>query len=125
MKPARLNRSHWAFTPSETALTLGLGGDIVNPRDYIKLASVRAPSDMIAVADTRSDCVWDTAVDPADPGTFSTPAAEWPSRRHGLGSNILLLDGHVEHEAQMELVSKDPNQSRRWNNDNLPHLELR
>jgi prepilin-type N-terminal cleavage/methylation domain-containing protein/prepilin-type processing-associated H-X9-DG protein len=112
-------------TRSETAPTLGLGGDIRTPADYIKLASVRAPSDMIAIADTQSDCVWDTAVDPADPGTFLTPANEWPSRRHGLGSNILLLDGHVEHQRQMDLVSEDPNQSKRWNNDNLPHLEAR
>lgn len=113
------------FTRSETAVTLGLGGDIRSAADYIKSSSVRAPSDMIGVADAQSDCVWDTAVDPADPGTFQTPAAEWPSRRHSLGSNILLMDGHVENERQMDLVSKDPNQSKRWNNDNLPHLELR
>ena len=113
------------FTRSETAVTLGLGGDIKSKADYIKAASVRAPSDMIGVADAQSDCVWDTAVDPADPGTFKTPAKEWPSRRQSLGSNILLMDGHVEHDAQMDLVAKDPNQSRRWNNDNLPHMELR
>lgn len=113
------------FTRSETAVTLGLGGDIKSRADYIKASSVRAPSDMIGVADAQADCVWDTAVDPADPGTFSTPAAEWPSRRHSLGSNILLMDGHVENQKQMKLVSKDPNQSRRWNNDNLPHLDVR
>ena len=109
------------FTPSTTAVTLGLGGDIRSAADYIKTSSVVAPSDMIGIADAQADCVWDTAVDPADPGTFETPAAEWPSRRHSLGSNILLMDGHVEHDRQMDLVSEDPNMRKRWNNDNLPH----
>ncbi len=112
------------FTRSATAVTLGLGGDIKSQADYIKSSSVVAPSDMIGIADAQSDCTWDTAVDPADPGTFQTPAKEWPSRRHSLGSNILLMDGHVEHDRQMDLVAKDENIRKRWNNDNLPHLEL-
>ena len=114
------------FTPSTTGPTMGLGGDIRSPDQYIKTSMVRAPADMIGVADTRADCQWDTAVDPADPWKPNgDPAAEWPSARHGLGSNILLMDSHAEHQKQRNLVwvmHMDTNLIKRWNNDNLPHM---
>ena len=48
-------------------------------------------------------------------------------RRHGGGGrwNVVFCDGHVEHLPTAALF--DPRQAevrRRWNNDNLPHLEL-
>ncbi len=115
------------FKSSETGPTLGLGGDIDNLDQYIKTSMVRAPSDMIAIADTQADCNWDTAVDPNDLGTFERPASEWPSKRHSLGSNLAFTDGHSEYDRQRNLVwllSKDLNKIKRWNNDNLPHEEF-
>ena len=105
---------------------LGLGGDVPSRSPYIKTSQVRAPADMIGVTDSRTDRGWDTAVDPADNGTFNIPAAEWPSKRHNLGSNLLFMDSHADHDKLMNLVwslNKDTNQIKRWNNDNLPHLE--
>ena len=115
------------FTPSTTGPTLGLGGDINNQSQYIKTSMVTAPSDMIAITDSRTDGRWDTAVDPADGGTFDHPAAEWPSKRHNEGSNLLFTDSHADYEKVRNLVwslNKDLNQIKRWNNDNLPHRNL-
>ena len=50
-------------------------------------------------------------------------AAEWPSRRHNGGANFSFSDGHAEYGAQDKMVSRDPNIRRRWNADNLPHLD--
>ena len=36
---------------------------------------------------------------------FNSPAKEWPSKRHTLGSNILLADGHAEYHKMMDLGS--------------------
>jgi len=112
--------------------TLGLGGDITGEKDLIPESTVRVPSDMVCISDTQADGVWDCAVDPCDGGTFKKPAQEWPSKRHTLGSNILLADGHAEYHKMMDLVARKPNGAfkpdaanmlRRWNNDNQPHRE--
>jgi hypothetical protein len=69
--------------------TLGLGSHLglSDPQlRPIKETEVLAPSDMIAITDTKSDNNWDTVTDPSDPGTFNNPGGEWPSRRHSLGS---------------------------------------
>ena len=113
--------------------TLGLGGDVAGEPDLIPESAVRSPSDMVAISDTRADGNWDCAVDPADPGTFKDPAAEWPSKRHNLGSNILLTDGHTEFHKMLDLVGRHETgrykdnagaMLQRWNNDNQPHREL-
>ena len=112
--------------------TLGLGGDVRSEKDLIPESTVRMPSDMVCISDTQADGVWDCAVDPCDNGNFNKPAAEWPSKRHTLGSNILLADGHAEYHKMMDLVARKPNGAfktdaanmlRRWNNDNQPHRE--
>jgi len=112
--------------------TLGLGGDIQSEKDLIPESTVRMPSDMVCISDTQADGVWDCAVDPCDGGNFNNPAKEWPSKRHTLGSNILLADGHAEYHKMMDLVARKPNGAfkpdaanmlRRWNNDNQPHRE--
>ena len=112
--------------------TLGLGGDVTGEKDLIPESTVRAPSDMVCISDTQADGIWDCAVDPCDGGNFSNPAREWPSKRHTLGSNILLADGHSEYHKMMDLVARKPNGAykadaenmlRRWNNDNQPHRE--
>ena len=112
--------------------TLGLGGDITGEKDLIPESTVRVPSDMVCISDTQADGTWDCAVDPCDGGNFNNPAREWPSKRHTLGSNILLADGHAEYHKMMDLVARKPNGAfkpdaanmlRRWNNDNQPHRE--
>jgi prepilin-type N-terminal cleavage/methylation domain-containing protein/prepilin-type processing-associated H-X9-DG protein len=112
--------------------TLGLGGDIKSEMDLIPESTVRMPSDMVCISDTQADGVWDCAVDPCDGGNFNNPAKEWPSKRHTLGSNILLADGHAEYHKMMDLVARKSNGAfkpdaanmlRRWNNDNQPHRE--
>ena len=112
--------------------TLGLGGDVKSEKDLIPESTVRMPSDMVCISDTQADGVWDCAVDPCDGGNFNSPAKEWPSKRHTLGSNILLADGHAEYHKMMDLVARKPNGAfkpdaanmlRRWNNDNQPHRE--
>lgn len=113
------------FVNGESGFSLGLGGDIGINRSFGEVPewAVKVPTDMIAITDSQSDNNWDTAVDPTDPGTFANPAAEWPSRRHNLGSNVLFVDGHVEFGKQMDLVARKPEMRRRWNNDNQPHQE--
>ena len=112
--------------------TMGLGGDVGSEADLIPESTVKAPSDMIAISDSRADGGWDCAVDPCDGGTFANPAREWPSKRHSLGSNILLTDGHAEYHKMLDLVARKPtgqykpdaaNMLMRWNNDNQPHKE--
>ena len=84
---------------------------------------VKSPADMIVIADSRSDARWDSAIDPADRAPAGEQAAEWPSRRHSGGANFSFADGHAEYGAQEKMVSRDPNIRRRWNADNLPHLD--
>ncbi len=112
--------------------TLGLGGDIKAEADLIPESVVRVPSDMICISDTQADGTWDCAVDPCDGGNFNNPAREWPSKRHTLGSNILLADGHSEYHKMMDLVARKQtgaykpdaeNMLRRWNNTNEPHRQ--
>ncbi|MFM7101476.1 MAG: type II secretion system protein [Verrucomicrobiota bacterium] len=86
-------------------------------------AHVKAPGDMIALADSRSDRNWDTAIDPADPPAGPTAeASEWPSRRHSGRSVFGFADGHSEAILQRLAVSRDPNMRRKWNADNEPRL---
>ena len=112
--------------------TLGLGGDIKSEKDLIPESHIRNPSDMVCISDTQADGNWDCAVDPCDPGSFKSPAREWPSKRHSAGSNILLADGHAEYHKMMDLVGRKENGAfkdnaatmlMRWNNDNQPHRE--
>jgi prepilin-type processing-associated H-X9-DG protein len=72
---------------------------------------------MIVLGDSRSDGSWDTAIDPR-----TGEAAEWPSRRHSLGSNMMFVDGHAEYGRQAEWVAKTTEARKRWNADNLPWL---
>jgi prepilin-type processing-associated H-X9-DG protein len=108
----------------------GLGGDI-NPGDNSPWAKeppeshVKVPADMICIADSRSDAVWDTAIDPADPPAGrDAQASEWPSRRHNMGANVMFCDGHAEYGKQKILIEKSYIRRKRWNADNQAHLNL-
>ncbi len=101
---------------------LGLGGH-VDDRNCghcaeLPVEKVLRPADMIAIADSKSDNHWDTAIDPADRDDY-----EWPSRRHDGGSQVLFADGHVVRMLQEDLVKPDEGMRARWNNDYRPHRE--
>jgi prepilin-type N-terminal cleavage/methylation domain-containing protein/prepilin-type processing-associated H-X9-DG protein len=101
---------------------LGLGGHVDDPScDWCgewPVDKVRVPAEMIALADSKSDNEWDTAIDPADYWDY-----EWPSRRHFGGSEVLFCDGHVTWIEQQELVEPDEVARSWWNNDHEPHRE--
>ena len=100
---------------------LGLGAWVGHPKwGELPEARVQVPYDMIALTDSKSDFNWDTAVDPWD-----RVDGEWPSSRHFGGSNVLFCDGHVSGEKQRGLTDSADNARRRWNNDYLPHGELK
>jgi prepilin-type processing-associated H-X9-DG protein len=98
---------------------LGLGGHIGHP-DFgeVKDIRVRFPSEMVAIADSKSDLNWDTALDPSDAAD-----AEYPSKRHFDGANVVFADGHARLEFQRNLTEASDQARRRWNNDGLPHRE--
>ncbi len=99
---------------------LGLGG-WVGHKDFgeVKESRVRFPSEMICIADSKSDFNWDTALDPSDAAD-----AEWPSPRHFGGSSVVWADGHGSTHKQRDLVAATPKSRRLWNNDGLPHEDL-
>jgi prepilin-type processing-associated H-X9-DG protein len=145
---ATANDSRWGYEPGEFILNVfaapssygyndwgtynatntpaipqkGLGGDIafaVNVKE-LPASKVKSASDMIAIADSTCDKVWDWNIDPTDPSR-----REWPGKIHNLGANVLFCDGHVEWHTQKALttlrVGSEPTQmARRWNNDNKP-----
>lgn len=121
----------WGGVNEFTLPYQGLGADIVpGSRDpwgqEPPESHVKNPSDMIMLADSRSDGVWDSAIDPKDqapnPRDPKSEAAEWPSRRHNLGANIMFCDGHAEYAKQKDLVSPTEKWRKRWNADNTPRL---
>jgi prepilin-type N-terminal cleavage/methylation domain-containing protein/prepilin-type processing-associated H-X9-DG protein len=101
---------------------LGLGGHVDDARHLwcaeLRVELVRVPGDMIAIADSRADFNWDTAIDPALDFLH-----EAPSRRHFGGAEVLFCDGHVLWMSQEELTEADDVARRRWNNDHDPHRE--
>jgi len=134
----------WGGVNEFTLPYQGLGGDLDpsgnSPWNKEPLEShVKAPADMICIADSRSDAQWDTAIDPADGDPKGPEQAEWPSSRHGGsgnkkpgsgkilssiggGANFMFCDGHAEYGKQAIMVSRDPRIRKRWNADNEAHL---
>jgi prepilin-type N-terminal cleavage/methylation domain-containing protein/prepilin-type processing-associated H-X9-DG protein len=98
---------------------LGLGGDIHPPaQPELDESRVRVPSDMIMLADSRSDYSWDGNIDPKE-------ADQWPAKRHNGNTVVMFVDGHAETARRVDIV--DPQNEkwrRRWNNDNEPHYEF-
>ncbi|HTV40343.1 MAG TPA: prepilin-type N-terminal cleavage/methylation domain-containing protein [Candidatus Sulfotelmatobacter sp.] len=118
--------------------TLGMGGDVgqaPNPPDEyaVKESVVRHPSDMIVIADVRSD----TPAGQIEYSANTTPPTGWvtaqdpqwhpqvPCNRHTYHTDIVFADGHVETPLRSAVI--DPNNGywrSRWNNDNSPHPEV-
>jgi len=107
---------------------LGLGGwvdaDLIKYPDAKYWAElpehrVKVPAEMIAIADSKADGIWDTAID-----AELWQDHEWPSKRHYGGSVVLFCDGHALWMSQKRLVEPTEWSRRIWNNDNLPHKDV-
>ncbi|MGA2685353.1 MAG: prepilin-type N-terminal cleavage/methylation domain-containing protein [Verrucomicrobiota bacterium] len=110
---------------------LGMGGDA--GANQVKESTVRRPSNMISIADVRSD----TPAGQIEYAANTTPPTSWtsgqdapwhpqvPCNRHEYYTDIIFADGHVESPLRSDVI--DPNNNiwrARWNNDNSPHLEM-
>jgi prepilin-type N-terminal cleavage/methylation domain-containing protein/prepilin-type processing-associated H-X9-DG protein len=82
----------------------------------IKDSKLVAPSDMIAVADSFSDGVWDEWITPEAGYPFSAPG-----KRHTGGAETLFCDGHALWMRQTDLIDISPAAKSRWNSDHQPH----
>jgi prepilin-type N-terminal cleavage/methylation domain-containing protein/prepilin-type processing-associated H-X9-DG protein len=110
----------WGTAPPSQSLdqTLGLGGDVDPPTGWLEMPEARVvkPSDMIMLADSRSDRSWDGNLDPRG-------SAEWPSKRHNGNTVLMFCDGHAESAKRADVVNPLNNAWRaRWNNNNDPDL---
>ncbi len=102
---------------------LGLGGDrAFKPKPSqvqpVPVSRVRAPSEMIAMADSM--------ITPWKATTYLLTIADGlrtDAIRHNRGSNVAFVDGHSELIANDDLVEPVEDRRRRWNNDNRGHLE--
>ena len=117
--------------------SLGLGADVSGGFSWagvIKDSSVKSPSNMIAMGDTRSDdsaanCAavgFSANIDPTASNQGGPPYLQWLSNRHNYRSNIIFADSHVEGNNKRTDVMNPLNDlwRARWNNDNSPHYEV-
>lgn len=114
------SRSHLYFSNHDV---LGLGGDRPNKPgpgalQPVAASRVKAPSDMIAVADSM--------LTPWEVTSYLLTIADGlvtDENRHNHGSNVMFCDGHAELIPNATLVAAEETPRRRWNNDNRSHLE--
>jgi prepilin-type N-terminal cleavage/methylation domain-containing protein/prepilin-type processing-associated H-X9-DG protein len=106
---------------------MGVGGDAnVGAAALVKDTSVKNPSDMIMLGDSKPDGSFDGNIDPVTSNADNAGGEQWPSVRHG-GSrtDLMFCDGHAEAAVRKDVIS--PTNARwraRWNNDNDPHSEV-
>jgi prepilin-type N-terminal cleavage/methylation domain-containing protein/prepilin-type processing-associated H-X9-DG protein len=111
----------WGIGPVTTSIQaqLGLGGDVNYPiQPELPDHRVKVPSDMIMLAESKTDGAWDGNIDPKE-------SDQWPAKRHNGKTVVMFCDGHAESASRRDMVNPN-NQKwrRRWNNDNLPHPEV-
>jgi prepilin-type N-terminal cleavage/methylation domain-containing protein len=121
-----------AMDLSSPKAALGLGGDVDGGFYHgpLKDVNVKAPAQMIMLADTRALPVnldngsWEANLDPTDTG--SATQGQLPSNRHSYKTHITGCDGHVEKAIRNDVIDPSPNSvwRSRWNNDNQSHNEL-
>ena len=112
------------------ATCLGMGGDVGTPP--VRPSMIRHPSDMIAIADVRSD----TPAGQIEYAANTTPPTSWttsqdpqwhpqvPCNRHSYHTDLVFADGHVENPWRSDVIDPNNNYWRaRWDNDGDPHLE--
>jgi prepilin-type N-terminal cleavage/methylation domain-containing protein len=81
---------------------------------------VKAPSDMIAVADCKPRAVGgDNDFD----DLFAVNLLAELAPRHNKGENVVFCDVHVEYAKHIIWLQKSDRARQRWNNDNRPHPE--
>jgi prepilin-type N-terminal cleavage/methylation domain-containing protein/prepilin-type processing-associated H-X9-DG protein len=99
----------WGAYPAFTRF--GLGGDVDNKSQEVKDSEVKRPTDMIMLADSKVDAIFDGNVDP-------TTMEEWPSSRHDRRTVLMFCDGHAERAWRRDVVNPaNEYWHRRWNND--------
>ena len=105
----------WGAGPVVNTLgpQLGLGGDINPPfQPEMPESRITRPVDMIMLADSKTDGIWDGNLDPQG---FN----EWPSSRHNGNTVLMFCDGHAEAAKRAQVVDPlNETWARRWNNDN-------
>ncbi|HEX7860046.1 MAG TPA: prepilin-type N-terminal cleavage/methylation domain-containing protein [Verrucomicrobiae bacterium] len=114
----------WGLNSPGASPHLGLGGDVDVPSvPKVKDSAVRAPSEMIMLADSKAGDgqakatvgSFDANVDPQNP-------VERPANRHNFRTVIMFTDGHAESVLRRLVVDPKNDQWRaRWNLDNRPH----
>jgi prepilin-type N-terminal cleavage/methylation domain-containing protein len=107
---------------------LGLGGDVDGglARGPVRDSMVAKPADMIAIGDVKGAenaalISFGANLDPGD--SNSAGHTQWPSNRHNYRIDFLYADSHVDSAKRPPVV--DPTNflwRRRWNNDNLAHV---
>ena len=111
-----------------THLGLGWSADLAPGKEssgLVHASRVLAPADMIAIADSTPDGIWDIAIDaPVSPEDGIGLPRGFPGSIHRGGANVLFCDGHVQWFLQRELVNySGPDgamRRRRWHNDHQP-----
>ncbi|HYG22687.1 MAG TPA: prepilin-type N-terminal cleavage/methylation domain-containing protein [Verrucomicrobiae bacterium] len=107
---------------------LGLGGDInsgavESPARLVKDTSIRRPSEMIMLGDSKPDGSFDGSIDPNTNSNDNRQGEQWPSNRHNRRTNLMFCDGHAESALRKDVIDpKNVTWRARWNSDGDPHL---
>ncbi|HWD92601.1 MAG TPA: DUF1559 domain-containing protein [Verrucomicrobiae bacterium] len=122
-----LGYNDWGLQNSSSP-PMGMGADV--GAGVVKDTMVKAPSDMIALGDVRSDTTpgnvnfnanLDPVIGDAGDNTITTHD-QCPSNRHNYHVDLLFADGHVEGPRRNDVINpNDPTWRARWNNDNRPN----
>jgi prepilin-type N-terminal cleavage/methylation domain-containing protein/prepilin-type processing-associated H-X9-DG protein len=113
-------------------------GDLPPAVKTRKFDEIRAPSDMIAIGDARSNPLKSTppvGLKVGHWGFFQAPYAPLAAGSdearsqlvgwlHNQGGNMVFVDNHVEWQRRWKWVEFSDAAARRWNYDNDPHREL-
>ncbi len=122
----------WGINGNDPGPNLGLGG-VSNPMMYrpspVSDAKVLAPSDMIAMGESRMSLMNDFNINQTRlwSGTdmlvcvVTVPDVVYPLE-HGRNCNMVFCDAHVEDLPSAKLFNPT-NTASRWNNDHQPHPE--
>jgi prepilin-type N-terminal cleavage/methylation domain-containing protein len=95
----------------------GSNGGLADPPP-VPESRVKAPSDMIAIADYKPQSDDDNDLDPKN------LLADMPNPRHRFCANAVFCDIHVEFAKQKIWLEKSDLRRHRFNSDNQPHREL-
>ena len=89
----------------------GLGGWI-DTRGRVSHNRLVNPAEMISIADSNSNNLFDYVIDPTNP-------LEHPGDRHYGGAMVLFADGRVEYKKKSNLVNLSDAVRKLWNNENI------